>query len=258
MVTFGFTGSGFTSTGFTAPIESTKTYTIDVVFKKINMSNSNTKYTIDSSFKKVGQFKTYLMNAIFALIRSKTYSIDAAFALRHIGSTYTQDVAFKKLNLVYPQPGTGGFTNSGFTQTGFTIWTGYTQYTMDSVFDKAIIGARYVLISVFKKAGIPQTYTMDSIFVKIGKHLIYTMDAILKKVGIHNNYLMDAILKKVGIHKNYTIDAAFAHRTTVTYTMDSVFVASLFQFVFGTSITMMQPIGDSITQQNVIGTSITQ
>jgi len=190
----------------------TKTYTADVLFKKLGITKT---YTADTLFQKQGLTKTYTIDAILKKIGLKQYQIDAILKKLGIPKTYTIDSLFKKRDIT--------------TTYNIDILLKKTEltknYTIDALLKKLNLTKDYPIDSLFKKLGVTKTYTVDTVFQAQGVNTYtktYTIDALLKKLGITTSYSIDTLFQKLGLTKTYTVDSTFVLRKTKTYTLDTL------------------------------------
>ena len=162
----------------------TKTYTVDVLFKKLGITKT---YTIDSLFKKRDITTTYNIDAVLKKLGlTKNYTIDALLKKLGITKEYSVEALFKKLGV------TKTYTvDTIFQAQGVTTYT--KTYTIDALLKKLGITTSYSIDTLFKKLGLTKTYTVDSTFV-LRKTKTYTLDTLLKKYGITRTYTIDTII----------------------------------------------------------------
>jgi len=201
----------FAYLSITAQQTYTKTYTVDVLFKKLGITKT---YTADTLFQKQNITKTYTIDAILKKIGLKEYQIDALLQKLGIPKTYTIDSLFKKRDITTTYNIDTLLKKLGLTK----------NYTIDALLKKLGLTKDYPIDSLFKKLGVTKTYTVDTIFQAQGVNTYtktYTIDALLKKLGL-KQYQIDVLFQKLGLTKTYTVDSTFVLRKTKTYTLDTL------------------------------------
>jgi len=147
----------------------TKTYTVDVLFKKLGLTKT---YTTDTLFQKQNITKTYTIDTLLKKLGlTKDYSVDALFKKLGIPKTYTIDTIFQAQ----------------------AVTTKTKTYTIDTLLKKLGITTSYSIDTLFQKLGLTKTYTVDSTFV-LRKTKTYTLDTLLKKYNVTRTYTIDTII----------------------------------------------------------------
>jgi antitoxin component of RelBE/YafQ-DinJ toxin-antitoxin module len=209
------------------PLVTTKTYSADILFKKLNIPAT---YSVDTVLKQMGITKTFLIDVLLQKLGlTKSYGIDAYFGssavsyirsylidvlLKKLGvtQTYSIDALLKKLSLTKAYSVDVDFKKA-FTET----------YGIDVDLRKTITKT-YSLDVLLNKLNIAKSYGIDAIFG--ASFNVYTknyfIDLVLKKLGLTKSYAIDTLLKKLGLTQTYSLDAIFVFRFSKTYTIDSL------------------------------------
>jgi hypothetical protein len=158
----------------------TKTYTADVLFKKLGIPKT---YTVDTLLQKA-LTKIYTADVLFKKPNiTTTYNIDTLLKKAGLTKTYDIDVLFKKRDI----------TKTYLIDTVFTKAQAYIKtYLIDTLFKKGIL-KDYQIDALFQKLGLTKTYTTDTVFA-LRQTKTYNVDTLLQKIDITATYTIDTII----------------------------------------------------------------